>query len=347
MNITKDIFGKIEDQIIHSYTLENKNGMKVSVMNYGCIINKIIVPDKFGNFENVVLGYDTIEEYLDHNLFYGCIVGRVGGRIQEGAFELEGTTYHLEKNDGNNHIHGGPKGYDKVIWNTLIDENEESANLIFTYLSKDGEEGYPGNIELKVIYSLNNLNELSIRYEGITDKTTLLDLTNHTYFNLSGDLKRDILKHHLTMKSNQFLELDSDNIPTGTLLPVENTVFDFNNGRVMESGITSNHEQIISVGKGYDHPFVLDKSNKEDIKLYDEESGRILYVETDRPAVILYSGNFITDDHTIRGVQSRKHLGLCLETQGFPDAIHHNHFPSPILEKDELYCTTTTFKFSI
>lgn len=347
MQIKQEVFGTLNNQTIHSYTLTNKLGMEVSIINYGCIITKIITPDKHGKFENIVLGFDTIEEYIKHSPFFGCIIGRVGGRIQGGSFDLEGETYHLAKNDGNNHLHGGPVGFDKVIWDATVQEQEDSISLILTHLSKDGEEGYPGNLHLTVTYTFNNNNELSIRYEGISDKTTLLDLTNHTYFNLSGDLKRDILSHHLTMKSDYFLELDSENIPTGTLLPVENTVFDFNNGRIIETGTTSQHEQIISVGNGYDHPFVLNKDNREDIKLFDEESGRIMYVETDTLAVILYTGNSMKDDHTIRGTQSKKQLGLCLETQGYPDAIHHSHFPSSILEQNQQYSTITTFKFKV
>lgn len=340
----KRVFWKFRRSIINSYTLKNTSGIEISIIDYDCIITKLNVPDKNGNFENIVLGFDTIQEYIDYSPYFGSVIGRVAGRIQGGEFELDGLTNKLDRNDGNNHLHGGQKGLDKVIWNTTLNESEESSSITFTYLSKDGNEGYPGNVNLEIIYSLNNDNEFSIHYNGISDKITILDLTNHTYFNLSGELKRDILDHQLTMNSSKFLELNEELIPTGEFLSVNNTDFDFNLGRKIKSGISSQHKQNILVGNGYDHPFILDNP---DIILFDEESGRKVVVNTDRPTVVLYTGNMLTDDYCIRGIHSKKHLGLCLKTQGYPDAIHHSHFPSSILQKDKIFQSTTSYKFII
>lgn len=346
MKVIQNSFGKLEDREITSYTITNKNGMEFSAINYGCIITNIITPDKEGNLESVVLGFDTLEEYIEHSPFFGCVVGRVAGRINGASFDLDGQVYQLDKNEGNNHLHGGVTGLDKVVWDAVIEEQADATSLIFSYESKDGEEGYPGNIHLKVFYTLNNQNELEIRMEAISDKKTIVNLTNHTYFNLSGNSKRDILHHNLTIESNHFLELSNESIPTGKLIPVEGTVFDFTKGRLILDGVDSSDEQNILAGNGYDHPFALDRRDKKAI-LLDEESGRMVIAETNQPSLVLYTGNQIVDNFSIRGVQSRKYLGVCLETQGYPDAINHEHFPSIVVEKDELYQSITKFKFEV
>ncbi len=256
-------------------------------------------------------------------------------------------SYTLEKNDGNNHLHGGVVGFDKVIWKTEVIEEADSVGLVFTYLSVDGEEGYPGNVEMKVTYTLTNDNELQLDYEGVSDQRTLLNVTNHTYFNLSGDLKRDILDHELTLKSTQFLELDAELIPTGEMLSVTHTPFDFTAGRQIKDGVESLHPQNLLAGNGYDHPFILTENQQEQIVLKDQQSGRKLVIETDQPGVVLYTGTQLGDDFAIRGVQSRKYLGLCLETQGLPDAIHQPGFPSSIVEKDEIYRAGAKWRFLV
>lgn len=347
MQVKQENFGELNNQAVYSFTIKNDSGAELTCINYGCIITKMIVPDKQGNFENVVLGYDTFEKYLNDSLYLGAVVGRVSGRIKGARFELDGHSYTLEKNEQNNHIHGGIKGFSRVIWDAEVFKKENEAGVHFKYLSPDGEEGYPGNVAIKVTYTLNNDNELVITYDAITDKKTPLALTNHSYFNLSGNLKQDILNHTLKLKSDKFLELDQEFIPTGTMLDVSNTPFDFTEERTIKSGAVSNHPQNILVGEGYDHPFLLSRNHDEEIILKDPESGRILIVETDEVGVVVYSGNSISDKGYIRDVPSRKHLGICLETQGLPDAIHHPTFPSIIINKEQKYNSVTKYKFGV
>jgi aldose 1-epimerase len=347
MKVIQASFGQIDNQNVNSFTLINDHGIEITTINYGCIITKIITPDKHGNYENIVLGYDTLEEYLKNNSFFGAVCGRVAGRIKAGAFELDGQSYSLAKNDNGNHLHGGIKGFDKVLWDAVIIENKHEIGVQFLYISPDGDEGYPGQLALKVTYTLNNHNELSIHYSGQSNQKTLLNVTNHSYFNLSGNLKRDILNHSLKIKSERFLELNNELLPTGRFLDVENTPFDFNDGRLIKSAATSTDPQNILAGNGYDHPFLLNKNEDSEIVLKDSESGRILTIETDEVSVVVYSGNSISPEGEIRGVPSRKHLGICLETQGLPDAIHHSHFPSCILDKDEEYTSVTKYRFGV
>ena len=346
MKIVQEQFAKFDGKIVTAYTMINSRGMEVTTIDYGCIITKILVPDRDGTFENVVLGFDTLEEYQKYSPYFGAIVGRHAGRIANAEFELDGINYHLAKNNNGNHLHGGLVGFDKVIWDTEVIEEQESMSLVFHYLSKDGEEGYPGNLKMKVTYTLNNQNELQLSYEGISDKKTVVNVTNHSYLNLSGNLKRDTLNHTLTLKSDQFLELDEELIPTGKILAVENSAFDFRSGRRIFDGTVSNDPQNVLAGKGYDHPFLLNVNNNKEIHLFDEESGRGLIIETDQPAVVLYAGTQLEENFSIRGVKSKKYLGLCLETQGLPDSLNHRQFPSAILEKDEVYQSITTYKFT-
>jgi len=347
MNVTKESFGSLNNKPVYAYTLVNNNGMEVQALNYGCIITKIMTPDKAGNYENIVLGYDRLEDYLNHNFFFGAVCGRVAGRIKDGSFELDGKSFFLAKNDNDNHLHGGIKGFDKVIWNAETFESEDVAGVEFSYISVAGEEGYPGNLTMKVTYTLNNDNELTIHYNGKADQKTLLNVTNHSYFNLSGNLKRDVLNHSLTIKSDKFLELNDQLIPTGKFLDVKNTPFDFNEERQINTGVSSQHPQNILAGNGYDHPFVLTANQNHEIVLAERESGRTITVETDRPSVVIYSGNSLEETGEVRGVPLRKHLGICMETQGLPDAIHHPEFPSIILDKDEDYSSITKFRFGI
>ncbi|OIJ17040.1 galactose mutarotase [Anaerobacillus alkalilacustris] len=345
MKITKDLFAKLKGKSIYAYTLKNSHGMEVTCIDYGCIITKILIPDVNGNTENVVLGFDTLEDYQNYSPYFGAVCGRVAGRISRGQFELNGKTYQLATNNDNNHLHGGIEGFDKVVWSSRVIENEHEGSVIFTYLSKDSEEGYPGNLEVKVTYTLSEDNAFTITYEGETDKTTIVNLTNHTYFNLSGNAKRDILNHQLQLKSDQFIELNDELLPTGEHLPVEGTPFDFREGRKIVDGSYSSHPQNQLAGEGYDHPFLLNENNKEEIILIDEESGRRLVIETDQPCVVLYTGTQLQDHFKIGQTESRKYLGLCLETQGVPDAINHPHFPSIVLEKGEKYFSQTKYSF--
>jgi aldose 1-epimerase len=346
MRVLEEKFAELNGKTITAYTMVNDQGMEVTSIDYGCIITKILVPDQKGTVENVVLGFDTLEEYQQHSPYFGAVVGRHAGRIANAEFTIDGTTYHLEKNDNGNHLHGGLKGFDKVIWDASVLEEKDSISLEFMYLSKDGEEGYPGNLKMKATYTLTNGNELKISYEGVSDQRTILNVTNHSYFNLSGNLKRDIQGHTLTLKSDRFLELNEELLPTGEILPTENTAFDFRSGRKIQDGVGSTDLQNVLAGNGYDHPFLLAENQNKEIYLYDEVSGRGLVIETNQPAVILYTCNQVADDFSIRGVTASKYLGLCLETQGHPDSPNHSHFPSAILEKDEEYKSVTKYKFT-
>lgn len=347
MLVSQKQFGMIDGKIVTAFKMKNNQGIEVTCLDYGCIIAKILAPDKNNNLENIVLGFDTIEDYDEYSPYFGAVIGRFAGRIKNGEFELNDQVYHIGQNNFNNHLHGGLKGFDKVIWSTEIKEGKDSISLQFTYFSPDGEEGFPGNVKMTVIYTLNNENELILSYEGHTDQRTLLNITNHSYFNLSGNVKTDILDHSLKIKSTRFLELNHELIPTGEILEVENTPFDFRSGRKIKDGVSSTHPQNLLAGNGYDHPFVLDEYEKDQVILCDDTSGRKLTIETDQPAVVLYTGTQLTDDFLIRDVKSRKYLGLCLETQGFPDSIHHLNFPTNITEKDEIYRATTKLSFSV
>lgn len=344
MKVNKEFFGEINGRTVDTYTLVNDGGMSVSCITLGCIINEIVTPDRNGVLENVVIGYDTVDEYVADSNYLGAVIGRFAGRIAGASFELDGKTFPLAKNNNGNHLHGGLKGFDKVIWNAEIIERKEEVGVQFSYLSPDGEEGYPGNLNVTVIYTLNNQNELTIAYKGVSDQKTVLNMTNHSYFNLSGDLKRDTLDHNLLIKSSKYLELNDELLPV-RLEEVNGTPFDFSKGRIIREGSNANHPQNQLAGEGYDHPFLLDTHHDHEIVLKDEESGRKLTVETDEVAVVLYSGTQIKENGEIRGVPARKYLGLCLETQGLPDAVHHPEFPSCILEKDQEYTSVTTYKF--
>jgi aldose 1-epimerase len=343
LKVIHESFGQIDNQMVSSFTLVNDQGVEVTAINYGCIITKIVVPDKNGNYENIVLGHDSLNDYVQDPYFLGAVVGRVGGRIKGGSFELDGKTYTLAKNDHNNHLHGGVIGFNKVVWDADVIEN----GVRFTYLSPDGEEGYPGNLHIQVTYTLDNDNQLKIHYGAHSDKKTLVTVTNHSYFNLSGNLKRDILNHKLMIKSDQFLELDDEFIPTGNFLDVKNTPFDFSSERVIESGTTSAHPQNALVGDGYDHPFLLNTNHNKEIVLRDSVSGRILTLVTDQVGVVVYSGNSLKSEGVFRDKPCAKYLGICLETQALPDAIHHPRFPSTILDIDQPYSSVTVYNFGI
>ncbi|MED0747364.1 galactose mutarotase, partial [Aeribacillus composti] len=308
-----------------------------------------LAPDREGKLENIVLGFDSIEEYERHSSpYFGAVVGRFAGRIKEGRFTLDGQEYQVTKNENQNHLHGGNKGFSKVLWDYNVgEEKENEISIEFCYFSPNGEEGYPGSLDVKVIYSLTNENELIITYYGKSDKKTLLNMTNHTYFNLSGDLKRDILYHELTIKSDKFIELDDELLPTGNLIDVKGTVFDFRKGRKIITGVKSTHPQILLANKGFDHPFLLNTNHQQEIILYEKESGRKLVIETDEPSVVLYTGNKLGEQrYKIRNVNSKNYLGLCLETQAPPDSVHHPHFHSSILNENNIYRKRTKYLFA-
>lgn len=346
MKILDRVFGNYNGKKVMEYTLTNDSGMTVSCLNYGCVITKIIVPDRNGIFENVVLGFDEFEDYLEFSPYFGAVVGRVAGRIKGAKFELDSEEYRLTANESPNHLHGGKQGFNSVIWETETIEQKDGVGLRFSYRSHDGEEGYPGNLDTTVTYLLSNTNDLSITYEAMTDRKTVVNLTNHSYFNLSGQGKRLCSEHILQLKSDRFLELGQDLLPTGRIIPAENTPFDFNQGRLLQSGMKSDHPQNILVGNGYDHPLLFTQGGENSIMLSEKESGRSLLVTTDQPCVVLYTGNKLDGPFSIAGVPAKNYLGVCLETQGLPDAIHHPDFPTVILNPEEVYYSTTKYRFS-
>jgi aldose 1-epimerase len=344
-------FGKMKDgQAVTLYTLKNKSGMEMSVINYGGIIVSLKVPDKNGLAEDIVLGFDSLSDYLKDDPFFGALIGRYGNRIAKGKFSLDGKEYTLPLNNGKNHLHGGPNGFFNVFWNIEVMSDSSNPSLKLTYVSKDGEEGYPGNLNTEVIYTLTENNELQIAYKATTDKKTVVNLTQHSYFNLSGNIKKDILNHELMIAANKFLPVDETLIPTGKLQDVKNTPFDFTSPKTIGARI-SDKDQQLKYGLGYDHCWVFANqadSLKTVASLYEPVSGRYMEVLTTEPGIQFYSGNFLDGKLTGKGGIIYQHRsGLCLETQHFPDSPNQASFPSTVLEPGETYQTTTVYKFSV
>ena len=349
--IMKESFGKADGKDVFLYTLTNASGIKVKITNYGGIITSILVPDKNGKMGDIALGYDSLSQYITNNPYFGAIVGRYANRIAKGRFTLNGKTYMLAVNNGNNSLHGGLKGFDKVVWDAREVPRDGKAQLELTYLSKDGEEGYPGNLKVKVTYTLDDYNSLTTLIEAETDKPTPVNLCNHTYFNLS-EADTGILGHILTLYADQYTEVNSELIPTGRLPFVRGTAMDFNNSVAVG-------ERIAQVKGGYDHNYVLNwtawnnRSQKPTAltmaaQLYDPRTGRQVEILTTQPGIQFYSGNFL--DGTIKGKGGKvyaKHYGLCLETQHFPDSPNQPTFPNTILEPGKKFSETTVYKFSV
>lgn len=332
---------------IEKYTLENAKGMKMEVITFGGIITSLTAPDKNGKFEDIALGFTKAEDYFNGNpYFFGAIIGRYGNRIKEGKFNLDGKDYQLTVNDGPNSLHGG-KGFDKRVWTAEIpDANQPSIKL--SYTSKDGEEGYPGNLQVSVVYTLTDDNALEITYDANTDKKTIINLTQHSYFNLAGTFET-IEDHVLELKADKMIPVDATLIPTGELKPVKGTAFDFTTPKVIGKDIAANDEQL-KKGQGYDHCWVFTDASK-DVRevgsLYHPASGRFMQVYTDQPSVQFYSGNFLdgTKDNK-NGKKYEKRSGLCLETQHYPDSPNQKAFPTTVLNPGEKYHTKTVYKFS-
>lgn len=347
--ITKSAFGQTaEGTPVDLYTLTNTNGIVVKITNYGGIVTSILAPDNTGQMADIVLGFDSLAPYLKTHPFFGALVGRYGNRIAKGKFTLDGKEYSLATNNMGNHLHGGLKGFDKKVWTAEIVEGDLPA-LKLNYLSKDMEEGYPGNLDVEVVYTLTNDNELKIEYTATTDKKTVVNLTNHSYFNLTGG-KEDILGHVLSLHADRFVPVDETLIPTDELLPVAGTPFDFTTPTAIGERVDADHPQI-KFGGGYDHCWVLNKQGDEMSLLgsvYEPNSGRYMEVFTTEPAVQFYCGNFLDGSLTGRGgVKYGRRYGLCLETEHYPDSPNQPAFPSTVLNPGETYETTTVYKFSV
>lgn len=349
--ISQKVFGATEDGQAMLFTLENKNGMTLSVTNYGGIITSLNVPDKNGAIADVVLGHDSLASYIEGHPYFGALVGRYGNRIAKGEFSIDGTTYTLATNNGPNALHGGIKGFDKKLWNTQIIENSDAVGVEFSGVSVDMEEGFPGNLTVKVRYLLNNDNELRLEYEATTDKTTIVNLTNHSYFNLKRAGDGDILGHELMIAADKFTPVDATLIPTGELRSVENTPFDFREPTTIGARVDDVENEQIKFGGGYDHNFVF-TDQSDQLKLvataYEPTSGRFMEVLTTEPGVQFYCGNFLNGKNIGKGgIPYEKRNGFCLETQHFPDSQNQPDFPSTLLKPDEKYETQTVYRFSV
>ncbi len=332
------------------YVLKNLAGMEAHIMNYGGIITKILTPDKNGNIEDVVLGFDTAEEYIKDSPFFGAVVGRYGNRIAKGKFSLDDVLYTLATNNNGNALHGGLKGFDKKIWKVLdIQGTAEGSKLVMTYTSSNMEEGYPGNLTVTLTYTLGADNALGVEFSATTDKATVVNLCQHTYFNLSGQFKRNILKHTLQLNASKLVAVDDQLIPSGDLIDVKNTPFDFLSAHEIGSRIDETTNIQIKRGGGYDHCFAFDKPLGTLAKIaiaQDPESGRRMEVFTTEPGVQFYTGNFL-DGHLNGkyGAQFSKRTGFCLETQHYPDSPNRPNFPSTVLRPGEKYYTKTIYQF--
>ncbi|HEX2925212.1 MAG TPA: aldose epimerase family protein [Ruminiclostridium sp.] len=349
MSIEKNYFGTLPDgTTVDIFALKNSKNMSVEITNFGGIIVSILVPDKNGKIADVELGYKQLDKYIDNDGYIGALIGRHANRIEDARFELNGKIYELVKNDGNNHLHGGTVGLHNVVWNAEIAGDNGQQKLVLTHTSPDGEENYPGNLEVKVEYSLSEDNELKIDYTAVSDKDTVVNLTNHAYFNLSGHDSGDVLKHQIYINADKFTPVNNECIPNGEIRDVKGTLMDFTEMKSFAEGISSNDEQIVN-GGGYDHNWVLNtKGNINEVacELYDPESGRAMQVFTTKPGIQFYSGNFLSEKLVGKNnTVYRKRAGLCLETQYFPNAMKHKNFPSPILKANEQYHHTTIYKF--
>ncbi|MBA7597273.1 Aldose 1-epimerase [subsurface metagenome] len=351
MAIAKEAFGYTDgEKPVYLYTLKNADGCEARITDYGGIIVSLTVPDRTGRPGDVVLGFSTLDEYLKGHPYFGAIIGRYGNRIAKGRFTLDGVAYALAANNDENHLHGGLKGFDKVVWQSMIIEGKDGQALVLSYLSKDGEEGYPGNLSVKVVYTLTKDSELRIDYTATTDKPTVLNLTSHAYFNLAGEGSGDILGHEMLLNADRFLPVDAGLIPTGELRSVKGTPFDFTRPLAIGARIDHDDEQL-RLGGGYDHCLVLNRQGDSltlAARVHEPTTGRVMEVYTDQPGVQFYTGNFLDGSNVgKRGVAYGHRSGFCLETQHFPDSPNKAHFPSTVLRPGQTYSLHTIYKFSV
>ena len=350
MSVQKQPFGKTPDGgKAELYSLVNANGLRARIMTYGAIVVSIETPDREGGLADITLGYDTLDEYIKDNPYFGSVVGRYGNRIGKARFTLDGVEYVLAANNGENHLHGGLRGFDKVVWQAEPVGEKDGVGVKLTYVSKDGEEGYPGTLSCTLTYMLTNSNGLSIGYEAETDKPSPVNLTHHSYFNLAGQGTGDILGHELMLTADRFTPVDAGLIPTGELRSVEGTPMDFRAAKPIGRDIGQDDEQL-RLGKGYDHNWVLNSTDGSlalAARVHEPGSGRVMEVYTTEPGVQFYSGNFLDGTNVGKGGKVYEHrYGFCLETQHFPDSPNKPNFPSVILRPDEKYSSKTVYRFS-
>ena len=344
MSVKYELFGTTpEGEKVGKFLLNNSKGITATIMSLGGTVISLKMPDREGEIKEVTLGFDNLQQYLAGHSYFGAAIGRFANRIAKGVFQLDGVKYYLACNEKSlNHLHGGNKGFDKVVWQAESFEDTTLTGVTFSYLSSDGEEGYPGNLRVTVTYSLNEDNEFKIEYNAQTDKPTIVNLTNHTYWNLAGAGSGTVLNHQLTLKSKKYLPVNNSLIPTGEIKTVHGTPMDFTMPKLIGKDI---HD----TAGGYDHCFVIESSNQElslAAKLYEPESGRTMEILTTTPGIQFYSGNFLDNVRGAGGALFQKHSGLCLETGFFPNSINEPEFPSPILYPDRTYHQVTIHRFS-
>src|SRR5213595_3912534 len=352
--IARKPFGSTQrGEAVSAYTLKNAHGIELQVLDYGGIIVSLRVPDRTGRLGDVVLGFDSLADYQRGSPYFGALIGRYGNRIARGRFSLDGRGYTLATNNGPNHLHGGVRGFDKVVWKVAPFQHADSVGLVLTYTSPDGEEGYPGTLQATVTYTLTDSNQLIFDYHATTDRATPVNLTQHSYFNLAGDGKGDILGHVVTLNADRFTPVDSTLIPTGEIAPVAGTPFDFRTPTAIGARIAQNDVQLQN-GKGYDHNWVLNRARAAEgalvlaARVIEPTTGRTLDVFTTEPGIQFYSGNFLDGTSTGKDGRVYRHrYGFCLETQHFPDSPNHPNFPSTILRPGREYHSTTVFQFGV
>lgn len=347
--MNKESFGTSrKNEAVSVYTIENASGAKVRITDYGAALVSIIVPDRDGTMQDVVLGYDNVTGYEDHTCYFGAVIGRNGNRIANAQLSINGEDYKLDQNDNENNLHSGEKGVDTIVW----DVKEHAAQSItLTCVSADLEQGFPGNMNIEVTYRLTDDNEVEIHYQAVSDKDTVANFTNHSYFNLAGHASGDILGHELMLKASHFTPvIDAKAIPTGEIAPVEGTPMDFTEAKMIGRDLASDYDQLV-YGGGYDHNYVLDKSEKGAFELmaeaYAPSTGIEMKAYTDCPGVQLYIGNFITTQDGKQGAVYEKRQGFCLESQYYPNAVNEPNFESPIVKAGEVYRTKTSYRFGV
>ena len=345
------LFGTTSDgQAVKLFTLKNKSGAELQVINFGAIVLSLKVPDRNGQLADVTLGCDQLSDYESKTPYFGAVVGRYGNRIAKGQFMLEGQTYTLATNNGPNALHGGLKGFDKVVWQAQAVQASDGPAVEFSYLSKDGEEGYPGSLAVKMVYTLTDKNEFKIQYTATTDKPTVVNITHHSYFNLAGAGEGDILGHEMMINADRFTPVDATLIPTGELKPVQGTPMDFTKPMAIGARVNQDNEQL-KFGGGYDHNWVINQQQAGEltaaVRVVEPKSGRVLEVLTTEPGVQFYCGNVLDGTLTGKGGKVYKHrYGFCLEPQHFPDTPNHTNFPSCVLQPGQTYTQTTIYRFS-
>jgi aldose 1-epimerase len=345
--VKKEVFGSKDGKEVYLLTLTNKAGNVIRLTNYGAKVNWIEVPDKNGKKDNITFGYDTFDETIKGDMSFGSIVGRYANRIAKGKFTIDGVEYNTPLNNGPNTLHGGPAGWHSVVWNTEVLKDSKFPAVKFSYVSPDMEQGFPGTVNVSVVYTWTDNNEIVMDYTWSTDKKTIVNVTNHAYFNLHGAGNGDILDHVLTLKGSTFTPVDSVMIPTGELRQVAGTPFDFTTPHAIGERIGENYEQLI-LGKGYDHNYILDNKEEVDVTVYEPVSGRMLEVITDQPGMQLYTGNFLDGTKIGHGGKPFKfRSGMCLESGHYPDSPNHPDFPTTLINPGETLKSTTIYRFSV